>query len=212
MQYRFAEAMCEEVAGWVLVFARRYSEAIGPLTRGLELARDVARRFETILLVGLAHVAWDALRHDEAREHLRKAWAISEEVGSRFAGPLVQGALAKCAATPVEQRQALADGERLLQQECVSHCYFGFYQTAIDVALDRCEWSEAERYAGLLDDYARAEPLPIMDLLVARGRALAAAGRGQGDRDALAACRERALAFDLVGFVPALDAALARAA
>lgn len=213
VQYRLAEAMCEESTAWTLVLGGRYEDAVAPMARGMEMARVVgARRFETILLVSLAHVAWHQGRHENARRHLRDAWARSEEIGAQFAGPLVLGAVAKCAATPEARRQALADGERLLRKECVSHCYLGFYLAAIDASLDGREWLEAERYAGLLEDYARPEPLPLVDLLVVRGRALAAAGRGRADRAALEGCRQRALAWNLAAYVPALDAALARTA
>jgi len=101
------------------------------------------------------------------------AATLSEEVGAHFAGPLVLGAMARFASSDAARRQALRDGERLLQEPCVSHCHFTFYTDAIEASLAAAQWSEAERYAGLLDEYARREPLPLIDLLVARGRALA---------------------------------------
>jgi len=45
-------------------------------------------------------------------------------------------------------------------------------------------WDEVDRYAQALEDYANAEPLPLIDFYVARGRALAAFCRGNNDRGA----------------------------
>jgi tetratricopeptide (TPR) repeat protein len=211
--YRFAEVMCEEAAAWTLVFAGRYADASAPMARGVAMARAAgARRFEAILLVCSAHVAWHDGRHDDARQSVRDAWTLSEQIGPQFAGPLVLGARARFARTPAERRQALTDGERLLAQRCVSHCYFGFYRSAAETALVAGDWSEAERFAGLLDDYARPEPLPMIDFIVARARALAAAGRGHADRDALTRCRDIARTWNLPDYLTALDAALADAA
>jgi len=212
VRYRLAEAMTDEVDGWNLVIAGRYADAVEPLARGLPLARAIgARRFETILQYSMAHVAWHDGHADRARAHLRDAWALSEQVGAHFAGPLVLGAMARFAATPAERRQALHDGERLLREPCVSHCHLGFCRDAIEAALLAREWTEVERYAGMLEEYAQAEALPIVDLLVARGRALAAAGRGCADRAALEACRGQVIAWNFAGYLTALDAALAAA-
>lgn len=213
LRYRFAETMCEEAASWVLVFSGRFDEARDALARGLELARTVgARRFETILLVSLARLRMHDANLDDARRCLEDAWALSEEVGHRFAGPLVLAGLAAAARTEGERKAALENGERWLRDECVSHCYLGFHQAAIDIALDHGHWDEAERQATLLEDYLRDEPLPLTDFIVARGRALAAAGRGEADVSALLQCRERASALQLAGYLPSLERALAATA
>ena len=213
VRQRLAETMCEEAAAWILVFAGRYDDAAAYVARGLPLARDVgARRFEVVLEVSHALVAWHCGRHDEARAHLADAWRVSEEVGANFAGPLVLGALAKCAATEEARRRALDDGERLLGEACVAHCHFGFYEAAIDAMLACEDWRGALRYADLLEDYARTEPLPVIDWLVARGRALADAGRGRPDRARLEECRARALEWNLGAYARELEARLAVAA
>jgi class 3 adenylate cyclase/tetratricopeptide (TPR) repeat protein len=212
VQHRFAEVMADESAAWLLVSAGRYAEAGDALERGLALARTVgARRLETILQVSRARIEWHEGRRDDARRRLDEAWALSEKVGPNFAGPIVLGVRARVAPTPDERRRALTDGERLLQQGCVSHCYYGFYQDAIDVALESHAWAEAERYAALLEDYQRPEPLPLVGLYVDCGRALAAAGRGHPDRAALESCRRRSLDWGVQRPLAALDAALARA-
>jgi tetratricopeptide (TPR) repeat protein len=209
VQHGVAETMCDESGAWILVLAGRYEAAAPLVARGITLARETgARRFEIVLEVSAAAIAWHRGRVDEAHRCLADAWTHSEEVEPHFAGPLVLGAMARCAPTAETRRRALADGERMLRETCVSHCYFGFYQGAIDAALAAGEWGEAERYAGLLEDYARSEPLPLIDWIVARARALAQAGRGSLDRDAMLACRRRAAEWGLEAYVRELDARL----
>ena len=70
----------------------------------------------------------------------------------------------------------LAEGEALLARGCVSHCYLLFYEFAIEIQLDQGDWCAAERYAGALEAYMRAEPAPWGDFLIRRARALARAG------------------------------------
>ena len=91
----------------------------------------------------------------------------------------------------------------------MGHSQLQFYVSAIDGALEQREWSEAERYANALEDYARAEPVPWTDFFIARGRTLATAGRGAVDRAALEAVRRKALTLGYSAAVPAIDAALA---
>jgi hypothetical protein len=52
----------------------------------------------------------------------------------------------------------------------------------------------------------------MIDFIVARARALAAAGRGHADREALTRCRDIARTWNLPDYLTALDAALADAA
>ncbi len=210
VRYRFAEAMCDEVAGWVLVLAGRYQDAVEPVTRGIPIARAAgARRFEPVLLAALARIRAFEGAVDAARACVRDAWLVSEDVGHRFAGPLVLAEMAATAANEAERDEALAKGERLLRDGCISHCYVGFYQSAIEVSLAAHKWEAAERYAQLLEDYARDERLPLIEFVVARGRALAAAGQGRADRDALERCRATARALKVPAYGSALDAAVA---
>jgi hypothetical protein len=64
----------------------------------------------------------------------------------------------------------------------------------------------------LLDDYARAEPLPWSELFAARGRALVSALQGPADeatRRELARVRAALLDSGLRAFLPPIEAALA---
>ncbi len=51
----------------------------------------------------------------------------------------------------------------------------------MEVSLNIGAWDEAERYAKALEEYTLPEPLPWSDFFIARGRALAAYGRGKRD-------------------------------
>ena len=211
LRNRLAETMAFESEGMLLLLCGRYDQARESLPQGLALARETgSRRFESILLSDLAWVALHDGDAAAARQFAQASWRVCSDVGPRFSGPITLATLAATAASAEERNRALADGERLLADGCIAHCHFDFYAQAIDLALDARAWSEAERYADALDAFTKEEPLPRCALLIARGRALAAAGRGRGDRATLEACRRRAIAMSFAPLVPALDAALAQ--
>ena len=80
------------------------------------------------------------------------------------------------------RQKAFQEAEAILRDGCVSHNYFWFYRDAMDASLEAGEWAEAERFAHALEDYIRPAPLPWSSFYIARGRALAAAGKGvRGD-------------------------------
>ncbi|MEP7276183.1 MAG: adenylate/guanylate cyclase domain-containing protein, partial [Betaproteobacteria bacterium] len=196
LRNRMAEAMAQETCGMVLVLAERYGEAREVLHPALALARAVgARRFETVICYSLARVCLHDGDVDAARRHAQEAWRLTVEVGPRFAGPIALGALALVAGTAAERDRALSEGEALLEQGCISHCYLSFYRDAIEIALERGDWDEADRYASAFDAYTRAEPLRLCSLFIARARALAAAGRGTAELRALLRVREEAAAL-----------------
>jgi class 3 adenylate cyclase/tetratricopeptide (TPR) repeat protein len=210
VKHRAAEAMAEECIGWILTNCGRYAEARAPLEHGLALSREIGmRRFETVCLVCLARVLWAEGSRDEARRVARAAWTLCEEFSPRFAGPSALGTIAHMTESADERQEALAAAERLLEQGCVGHSQLQFYVSAIDTALEQQDWPEAERYAKALQEYSSAEPLAWANFYAARGRVLAAAGRGVFDRAALEAARRQALALGYAAAVPAIDAALA---
>ncbi|HEY2818317.1 MAG TPA: adenylate/guanylate cyclase domain-containing protein [Casimicrobiaceae bacterium] len=209
VKLRAAEAMAEECIGWVLASCGRYSDARAPLEHGLALAREIGmRRFEVVCLLCIARVLKGEGAEQEALSAARAAWELCEEFSPRFAGPSALVLIAALVHDDGERRQSLAAAERLLAEGCVGHTHLEFYPAAIDIALDKREWSEAERYADALEDYARAEPLPWSRFYAMRGRSLAAAGRGSVDRALLAQLRDEALALGYVAAVPAIDEAL----
>ena len=142
---------------------------------------------------------------------VREALAISRETGMAFLGPALLAWLALFTDDDAERRAAVAEGEALLAAGSVSHNYFFFYRAAIETALATEDWCAAERYAAALEDYTRAEPLPWSDFVIARGRALAAWGRGERDATAverLRGLRAHAERAGLRNALAALEAAL----
>ncbi len=183
--------------------------------RALLLSRQLgARRFEAEGLCFLAELLHAEGQPVEALAAIRQGIEISRETGMSYMGPTLLGVLAYLTTKPGERRAALAEGEQLLAGGSVSHNYCWFYEYAIETALESAEWGEAERYAAALEAYTRAEPMPWVSFLIARGRALAAIGRGRRDRDTirkLEEIREQARAIGWLAGLPALDAALAAA-
>jgi tetratricopeptide (TPR) repeat protein len=140
-----------------------------------------ARRFLQSSLPYLGKAALAEGRRDEALALLQEALAVSRETGIGFHGPTILGGLAAALADPDERRRALAEGEQVIREGCVAHNHLRFYPDAIETALELAYWDEAERYAAALEAFTRPEPLPWSDFFVARGRALAAVGRGHAD-------------------------------
>ena len=211
LRHRLAEAMNEQVTGWMLVMLGRNDEAEPYLMHSLSVSRDIgARRYETMCLIHVARINWDRGKHQEARELLRESWLKSEQVGRGFIGAAVQGAMAVMAADEKERRTALAMGEGLLREGSLGHCHLWFHRDAIEASVRCGAWSDAERYAAALEEFTRAEPLPWIDLQIAVGRALAAEGQGRADTVALLACRTTAITLRDAANLPVLDAALAR--
>ncbi len=83
----------------------------------------------------------------------------------------------------------------------------------MQVALELADYDEVERYAMALEDYTRPEPLPWSEFFVARGRALAAFGRGQSGAALMAEIqrlRDEGERLGLRSALPAIETALAR--
>ena len=81
----------------------------------------------------------------------------------------------------------------------------------MEVCLQMSEWDEVDRYARALQDYTHDEPLPRSDLFIARGRVLAAHGRGNRDQETmeeLQRLRDKVERLGLKFALPALEAAL----
>ncbi|HSO07016.1 MAG TPA: AAA family ATPase, partial [Pelomicrobium sp.] len=181
----------------------------------LEISRRLGmRRFEAEQLTGQGEALFLQGRQAEGEALVEAGYRLARETGLSYIGPWILGVLAKVTASPARRREALAEGERLLAAGCVSHCYLHFYQLAIDVALEDRQWEEAERYGAALEAYFAREPLPWSRFFAARGRALAAFGRGARDRGTMeqlrslaAEARERELQPALAPLEAALAAA-----
>ena len=143
---------------------------------------------------------------------MRQSVEASRATSLTFSGPSALGALALTTDDPDERRSAIAEGEGLLRTGSLAHNHFRFYRDTIDAALRAEEWSEAERLAEALATFAAPEPLPWTDFHAARGRVLAAWGRGERDepqRAELCRLAEQAQSAGLLLALPAIQVALA---
>ncbi len=164
-----------------------FAEAQGHLKLGLDLARTMsASNFGAQILMTLAALNSAQGRILEARDFAERAVKVVREVGMTFIGPSVLAIKAALTDDRDERRKALEEAESILNSGCVAHNQFWFARIAIDHTLAIGEWDEVERYAARLEAYTREQPLPWSDFLIARGRALAAWGRGTRNEEVVA--------------------------
>ena len=149
----------------------------------------------------------------EARGLLIQAASITREIGRAFNAGRIFGASAWVIANDADFREAaLAEGETALREGSISHNHFWFYRFAMDALLTVNDWARVEKYAGALEDYTRDEPLGWTDFYIARGRALAAFGRGRRDEatmNELQRLHDEAQSLGLKIAMQALEEALA---
>jgi class 3 adenylate cyclase/tetratricopeptide (TPR) repeat protein len=190
---RHVEVMSLESQGILLSFCDRHADAEPFLARGLALAETIgARRFQSIVLAGLAACALAAGRVSEAGERIERALALARETGMGFCGPMLLGLRARLLDGTREREQCRAEAEALLAQGCASHNVIDYHRQGIEDALARSEWPRGLEHAAALDAYTRAEPLPYSDFLIARARVLiglASRPADQGLREDLARLR-----------------------
>ena len=156
-----------------------WPEAWGHAERSLVLARQLgARRFEAEALAFQAELHRVAGRRPEALADVGRALAISRETGMAFLGPVILGVLALATEDEAVLAATLAEADELLAPGAIGHNHLLFRRDAIEACLHVGAWDGADRHATALEDYARREPSPWTDFVVARGRTLAAQGRG----------------------------------
>ena len=185
---RYLEMFAKQCASFPFWIADRLDELEATTSDALALSRALKTdRYTYILLISMVCVLRHRRPHAELEKLCKEALELAERTSMTFAGPMVFGAYAMIAPDPEQQVDLIRRGEALLEQTALAHNQPFFYRFAIDWALEHGHWSEAERFADALDRYfAAREPLPYVDLLVARARALAALGRDPNDQAALA--------------------------
>jgi class 3 adenylate cyclase/tetratricopeptide (TPR) repeat protein len=207
-----AELNAELDAFFDLVELDRREDAMAHLENSRALIRLLgSRRFEASALAWKARVLLAEGQGVEAAALAARAVQASYDAGVGFDAPRIIGILALATEDRDERRRLLAQAEDLLAQGSVGHNHLMFYRDAIDVCLADRDWDGAERYAGLLEDFVRPEPFLWGGYFAARGRALAAAGRGRRDPEILAELARLCEQAERAGFVtsiPALEAAL----
>jgi DNA-binding SARP family transcriptional activator len=179
--------------------------------QALQLAKQLgARRFQA---EALGIFALTTLEHDreEALQLAEQALQMGREASMSYCGPTLLGIVARITTNPGRRAKALAEGEELLGAGCVSHCYFDFYNNAIEVSLQDRNWQDARRYAAALEKYTADEPFAWTDFLIRRGRLLADLGenpRQASAREQLTAVRTEGQRVSAVGALVAIEAAL----
>ncbi len=174
-----------------LMIGGSFSASVGDIDGGeqwlkgsLAIVRRIGSRlFEGVCFYLLGRFALLRGKRDKARKLVLEGISILRETdtGMTFGGPIALGILALAEQEPAQCRKALAEAEAILDAGSVGHNYLNFYEDAMEACLHIEAWDEVERYAQALEDYTRAEPLPRSDFFIARGRALAAHGRGNRD-------------------------------
>jgi class 3 adenylate cyclase/tetratricopeptide (TPR) repeat protein len=179
-----AEMLALMIGGSLWALVGDIDEGERWLKSSLKIIRRLgARLFEGVCVYLLGRFALLRGDRDRARKLTLEGIAIlrESESGMTFGGPIALGILALAAEDPGQCHKALAEAEAILDAGSVGHNYLNFYEDAMEACLQIEAWDEVERYAQALQDYTRSEPLPRSDYFIARGRALAAHGRGQRD-------------------------------
>jgi hypothetical protein len=175
--------------------------------QSLLLAQQLhAPRFEAEALAFRGEMHRLAGRMADARSDIQQALAIGRKSGMAYTGAIILGIAARITADPKEREEALSEAEALLAAGAVSHNHLLFRMDAIEACLEMGDWQRADRYATELEQYTRAEPLPLYEFFIARGRALAAAGRDPQCRDLLAELRRLVREGDRFGHAIAVAA------
>lgn len=179
---RFGEMFGLESAAFILMTAQRWPEAEGPALAAMTLATEIkARRYESITATILAMSRMAAGRLADAEVLSQRAEKLAMETGLGFAGALILALRANILGDQPAARQAVEKGEELLRQTSMAHNHIFFREFAIDWAMHVGDWNRVERYAGDLAQFAAADPLPYVDMIVDRARLLARLQRNPGD-------------------------------
>jgi class 3 adenylate cyclase/tetratricopeptide (TPR) repeat protein len=184
------------------------------LMRCLAITRRLSSRgFEGTCLGLLGRIRLLQGNQREALELVQEAIDIlrESESGMTQNGPYALGLLGLATQDADQRRLVLTEGEALLEVGSVGHNYLEFYVDAMEVCLQISEWDEVDRYARALEDYTHDEPLPRSDLFIARGRVLAAHGRGNRDQETMEELQRLHDKVERVGLkfaLPALEIAL----
>ena len=148
-----------------------------------------------------------------ARKYAQDSLSVlrDSESGMTFRGPTALGVYAIALENSDTRREVLQEAEKILEGDCLAGNRLDFYEHAIQACLHACEWNEVDRYAQALEDYTKGEPIPRCTLIINRGRALSAHGRGNTGRSIiqeLGKLQEEFTRAELKFALPELEAAL----
>jgi class 3 adenylate cyclase/tetratricopeptide (TPR) repeat protein len=210
--HRRALALAHISACYCLDSLSEWDRAWEHATAALLLAQELgATRFEGEALALHATLHRAAGRRPEALADIRRALAISRQIGMAYLGAFCFGILAHTTDDADVFKEALAEGATLLDAGAVSLNHYLFRRGAIDACLDRSNWAGAEVHAAALETYARREPSPFSDFVVGRARGIIACANGQLDgkyMTELRRLRDDGERFGFLWALPTIDALL----
>lgn len=211
--HRRAELNATSCALYVLYELADMDRAPAMIERVRELIAQLgASAWEPAIGWHLAQLHQTQGQHDRAIAVMERYVPMARETSLGFLAPRMLSYFASITDDPTARKAALAEAEAMLRDGTLGHNFLGAYRYAIDACLRSEDWAEMERFAAALEDYTRAEPLPWSDFFIARGRALAARGRGARDEATLRELRrlrDEASRAGLRMELAALDEALA---
>ena len=154
------------------------------LDRSAALAQQLgAKRFEFMILLLRVHEMEASGNRAAALDLATEALARDDSSGVGYVRPGLHGAIALASDDPVQQSEALRQGEMLLATYSVCHNYHWFYRDAMDVSLPARNWDEARRFAAAYGAYMADEPSPWSEFFIGRCLALADFGAGESGHD-----------------------------
>ncbi len=179
-----AEMIGVDLAGLIELERGNFQQSRAYLERGRALAKSLnAGNFVAQAEIFLARLAQAEGNLVEARKQASRALGIVRETGAAFIGPTVLAIYAGLTEDAEKRGAYLREAENILDTGCVSHNYFHFTRSAIELSLKTEDWNALERYALRMEAYTEGEPLAWADFMVARGRALAIWNQGKRSAD-----------------------------
>jgi tetratricopeptide (TPR) repeat protein len=160
-----------------------------------ENAIAIAHKLGTLNFVA-AVKAFDCRSRDvvtekqEIKQNLDEALAISRELGHGFHGPAIIGALLLVTDDPAERDSYIEEAERILEEGCVGHNNYWFYQDAIQAALNYREWDNLPRFRSLLVKHDDGSVCEMNQFYIARSEVLESIYRGRVTESVLARRQE----------------------
>jgi len=213
VNHRRAEFLGINLVGLIELELGNYKQARNYLEQALEIARMIGTdNFAANAIYMLARVLSAQGKIAEARDIIQEAEQLLRKVGMTFVGPTVLAVKAALSDDADERQNALAEAEDILDSGCVAHNNMWFPNITLDIHLQHNNWSEVERQATRLEAFTNEQPLAWADFMIARGRALAAWGRGERNDDLvveITRLHDQANQAGLMHALPALERALA---
>lgn len=203
-----AEMLAEHMLAYVDCAEARYDDALARARRGRELVDALnAQRFVMNNACYAAMALTGLGRTDEALERLAEGEAVARALKVTWILPwvLAQRALAEPRRT--DAVRTLETAEALIRSGAGSYP-LDFYRPAIDAAIRIGDWRRVRSHAAALAEFFAEERVGLVDFLIRRAEAIAAAHLGNPDRTVLAELVKRARTLGFLAAVPALVAAM----